>query len=98
MQCNFLSSSISRTIDKINHDFLWGSTSDHKKMYSVGWAIITKPKCIGGLGIRQTMLSNKVVMAKLGWQLQNNKGELWARVLKAKYPSSNLSTTRTSTT
>ena len=31
-------------LDKVNRDFLWGSTSDRQKMHLVGWNNIVKSK------------------------------------------------------
>ena len=38
-------------LDKINKDFLWGSSTEKKKLHLVGWSKIIRPKDEGGLGI-----------------------------------------------
>ena len=38
-------------LDKINKDFLWGSSTKKKKLHLVGWSKIIRPKDEGGLGI-----------------------------------------------
>lgn len=38
-------------LDKINRGFLWGSSSEKRKLHLVGWNKIVKPKEKGGLGI-----------------------------------------------
>ena len=38
-------------LDKINRDFLWGSSTEKKKLHLVGWSKIIRPKDEGGLGI-----------------------------------------------
>ena len=38
-------------LDKINRNFLWGSTNEKRKMHLVGWEKIIRPKEEGGLGI-----------------------------------------------
>lgn len=74
-----------RCLDKINRNFLWGSTTIKRKVHSVGWSKVIKPKCKGGLGIRKVFCLNKALLAKLNWRLQKNKDKVWAKTLAAKY-------------
>lgn len=39
-------------IDKIQRDFIWGSTSEKQKIHYLCWDKITKAKNHGGLGLR----------------------------------------------
>ena len=39
-------------LDKINRDFLWGSSTKKKKLHLVGWSKIIRPKEKGGLDIQ----------------------------------------------
>jgi len=52
-------------LDKINQDFLWGSTSEKKRMHIVGWSKIVKPKEEGGLGIQVGRAKNIALLSKL---------------------------------
>ena len=74
-------------LDKINRDFLWGSTNEKRKMHMVGWGKIIKPQEEGGLGIQSTRAKNLALLAKLNWPLYHEKEALWARVLLNKYCS-----------
>ena len=74
-------------LDKINRDFLWGSTNEKRKMHMVRWGKIIKPKEEGGLGIQSTRAKNLALLAKLNWRLYHEKEALWARVLLNKYYS-----------
>ncbi|XP_028071512.1 uncharacterized protein LOC114273895 [Camellia sinensis] len=85
MQCNYIPKSVTNTIDKHNRDFLWGSSSEIRRIHGVAWDTVTKPKNLGGLGIRQTCLVNAVSMAKLSWCLSREDNSLWAKTLKSKY-------------
>ncbi|KAL7181895.1 hypothetical protein ACSBR1_040747 [Camellia fascicularis] len=76
--------SVTNKIDKLNRDFLWGTTSEKKKIHSISWDNVAKPKKVGGLSIRQASLVNKVNMAKLNWRLHSEKHKLWAKVLNSK--------------
>ncbi|KAL7185375.1 hypothetical protein ACSBR2_027336 [Camellia fascicularis] len=84
MQCNHIPKSVTNKIDKLNRDFLWGTTSKKKKIHSISWDNIAKPKKVRGLDIRQASLVNKVNMAKLNWRLLSEKHKLWAKVLNSK--------------
>ena len=74
-------------IDKINKDFLWGSTMEKKKLHLVGWNKIIKSKDEGGLGIQATRARNIALLAKLNWWLYQEKDALWAKVVLNKYCS-----------
>ncbi|PKI46601.1 hypothetical protein CRG98_032943 [Punica granatum] len=52
MQCTHLPKEVNRRLDKINRHFLWGSTSEKKKLYLVNWSMVTRPNDQGGLGNR----------------------------------------------
>ena len=56
-------------LDKINRDFLWGSTSDRKKMHLVGWNKIVKSKEEGGLGIQAARAKNIALLFMLNWRM-----------------------------
>ena len=72
-------------IDKINRDFLWGSTTEKKKLHLVGWNKIIKPKEEGRLGIPAARTRNTALHAKLNWRLYQEKDSLWAKVVLNKY-------------
>ena len=50
MQSALLPNKIIEGIDRVNRNFLWGSTESVKKMHWVGWEKVTKPKDEGGVG------------------------------------------------
>ena len=50
MQGCILPQRVLSSIDKINRNFVWGSTNEVKRMHMVSWKKITKPKARGGLG------------------------------------------------
>ncbi|GMQ11051.1 hypothetical protein CsSME_00053819 [Camellia sinensis var. sinensis] len=72
-------------IDKLNRNFLWGSTDDRRKVHLVNWQQVCKTKKQGGLGIRQARVQNSAFLSKLGWKIATNSNELWCEVLKTKY-------------
>ena len=48
MQCAQLPGKVLEGIDRVNRNFLWGSTETSKKMHWIGWEKVTKPKKQGG--------------------------------------------------
>ena len=74
-------------IDKINRDFIWGSTEEKRRLHLVGWSKIIKAKEEGGLGIQAARSKNIAMLAKLNWRLYQEKDLLWAKVLLYKYCS-----------
>ena len=73
-------------LDKINRDFLWGSSNEKRRMYPVGWGKI-RPKDEGGLGIQSARAKNIALLAKLNWRMYQEKETVWARILLNKYCS-----------
>ena len=72
-------------LDKINRDFLWGSTNERRKMHMVGWSKIVKSKDEGGLGIQEARAKNLALLSKLNWRMYHEQDALWAKVIRKKY-------------
>lgn len=74
-----------RQIDKIQRDFLWGSTFSSKKnsLYKMGYCY--PPKHKGGLRIRKSSHKNQSLLASLAWRLSMQPSFVWARVLINSY-------------
>ncbi len=85
MQSTALPSRICNTLDRINRNFLWGSSEEKKKMHMVGWDKICRAKSLGGLGLYACKPRNVALLAKLNWRLLQEKDALWARTILAKY-------------
>ena len=71
-------------LDKINRDFLWGSTREKKKLHLVGWNKIIQPKKEGGLGIQAARAKNVALLAKLNWRMYQENDSLWVKVILSK--------------
>ena len=56
-------------LDKINRGFLWGSTSEKRRMHMVGWSKVIKSKEDGGLGIEVARAKNIALLSKLNWNV-----------------------------
>ena len=74
-------------LDKINRDFLWGSTSEKRRLHLVGWNKIIRSKERGGLGIQAAKFKNLALLAKLNWSLNQEKESIWVKVILRKYYS-----------
>ncbi|CAA7028167.1 unnamed protein product [Microthlaspi erraticum] len=72
-------------LDQLSRNFLWGSSDGKQKQHLVDWKRVCRPKCEGGLGIRQSSDTNKAMISKVGWRLLQDQTSLWARVLRSKY-------------
>ena len=85
MQTTVLPVSVCKEMEKICRDFLWHGNSSDKKLHLVNWATVTKPKHMGGLGIRCMRHMNQALVGKLAWRALHSCDELWAKCLFKKY-------------
>ena len=85
MQQASLLNKILKGIDRVNKNFLWGSSDHASKMHWVKWDVVTKPKEFGGLGLQLAKGRNTAFLAKLNWRFHTEKNAPWAKVLKYKY-------------
>jgi hypothetical protein len=76
---------ICSSLDKLNRDFLWGSTDERKKMHMVSWDKVCRPRELGGLGLYSAKARNLALLAKLNWRVMEEPDSLWAKTLIAKY-------------
>lgn len=53
---------ITKTINQIQRNFIWGSTAKKKKVYLLSWEKITMTKDKGGLGLQKSELGTKLQM------------------------------------
>ena len=85
MQSNLLPGKVLDGIDRVNINFLWGSTKNKGKMHWVGWRKVTRPKDEGGLGLQTAKGRNTTLLAKLNWRFHTEDKVPWAKVLRMKY-------------
>jgi len=85
MSSIILPASTLESLDKVSRTFLWGGTTDKRKLHLLAWKKICKPKEEGGFGVRGSRDMNKALVAKVGWRLLGDDKSLWARVLRSKY-------------
>ncbi|XP_026434569.1 uncharacterized protein LOC113332110 [Papaver somniferum] len=91
MSCFPLPKKITSKIDSIQRRFWWSKKDPRHAAYFRSWGDIGKSKNCGGLGIRNTYATNRVLISKLGWRLLQNLEHLVSIFLKDKYfPNQNL--------
>jgi len=56
-------------INKIQRDFIWGSSHRKKKIHYLSWKTITTPKHLGGLGLHDATSKNKSILSELAWRM-----------------------------
>ncbi|KAK7854352.1 putative ribonuclease h protein, partial [Quercus suber] len=85
MQNVYLLNKVLVGMDRVNRNFLWGSTKTKKKMHWVNWGKVTKPKDLGGLRLQTAKGRNIALLTKLNWRFHTETDALWVWVLKNKY-------------
>jgi hypothetical protein len=66
--------------------FLWqGGIKNSKRFYLVNWFIVREPKAHGGLGIKDLVLVNLEMGAKLLWIMVTRKYYCWRKFFFKKY-------------
>lgn len=61
-------------IDKVCRNFVWGSKEGERKLHTVSWSKVTRPKKEGGLGLTAAKPKNLALLrAKLNWMMQKEK-------------------------
>lgn len=63
MQGRVLPVHIYEKLDKVNRDFLWGTTNEKRRMHLVGWNKIINTKEKRGLGIQEARAKNIALLA-----------------------------------
>lgn len=48
---------------------MWGDTNEKRKVHSVAWDIMTRPKQLGGVGLRDLNVMNQVCLMQFGWKM-----------------------------
>jgi len=74
-----------KKIVRLQRNFLWGGSSDQIKIPWIRWETVCLPKEQGGLGVKDITSFNISLLGKWKWDLLQNQGETWTRVLEAKY-------------
>ncbi|OIS95811.1 putative ribonuclease h protein, partial [Nicotiana attenuata] len=85
MHYTLLPNKILKQIDRMQRNFISGSTSESKKIHYISWNNITRPKEEGGLGITTAKNKNLTSLTNLAWKLLTNTNAPLSRTLIQKY-------------
>lgn len=85
MQYFNLPTTICKAIDKIQRDFIWGSTSKKKKLHLLSWDKVPTSKQEGGLGVLDARTKSSSLLTSLAWRAFSNTQTLWDTTLIKKY-------------
>jgi hypothetical protein len=67
--------------------FYWEGVGPKRRYHLVNWPAVCRPKAFGGLGITNSRLMNVALMLKWVWKLYQPSVAIWAKIIKAKYPT-----------
>jgi hypothetical protein len=79
-----ISASILKKLCQMIFSFLWSGDKNNKGFHLCKWISITKPKSLGGWGLRHLPLFHRALSANTFWRILM-KPSLWSAVIKAKY-------------
>ena len=76
---------VATKLERIQRNFLWGSSVECFKYPLVGWKKVCLPREMGGLGIRKLVPFNQALLGKWLWRCSHETSHLWHRVIAMKY-------------
>lgn len=76
---------VTNHLDRVQRNFIWGTTNSTKKLHMINWDTVVKNKELGGLNIQKSRVKNDAMLTKLAWRLYKNPNSLWASLLTKKY-------------
>ncbi|XP_060212170.1 uncharacterized protein LOC132639766 [Lycium barbarum] len=80
-----LPQSVIKEVDKKCREFLWGSTTEKKKIALVAWEKLCRPKRQGGLNIKGCKIWNMAAVGKLIWHIMEKKDIMWVKWVQGVY-------------
>lgn len=77
--------SIINQLERLQRNFLWGSTGCTRKIHWVWSNEVCRPVDSEGLGLKDLKGTNRAVLNKWIWKFGSNRNAPWRRVVVAKY-------------
>jgi hypothetical protein len=78
---------VANRLERLQRDFLWGDIGDEFKFHLVNWMRICTSINSSGLGVRNLIQFNRVLLGKWLWWYAMESEALWRLVVEAKYES-----------
>nr|KYP72651.1 Putative ribonuclease H protein At1g65750 family [Cajanus cajan] len=85
MQTLWLPQAVCNKIDQACRRMLWAKSDNTRFWSPVSWAVVTQPKELGGLGVREARRVNVSLLGKLVWDLLTAPQRPWVQILKSLY-------------
>jgi hypothetical protein len=82
-----LQASVTKRIEKLQRDFLWGKLGEEFKFHLVSWSKVCSTISEGGLGIRNLLVFNRAMLDKWMWRYEIERDAWWRIVVDSKYGS-----------
>jgi hypothetical protein len=76
--------SVLKSLRQLIFSFLWSGCKKNRSFHLSKWEELSKPKSMGGWGLKNLPLFHKALSANTFWRLLTKPG-LWHSVIKAKY-------------
>lgn len=73
------------SINKSMSDFFWNGSRDQRKFPLIKWQKVCEKKEKDGVGLKNMLLQNKALGAKLVWKVHTHPKLKWVKIVKAKY-------------
>ena len=80
-----ISNSVKLVLDRILRRFLWGRSSNKRKLHWVDWKSVCNLKENRGLGIVDLRLRNRVLLNKWIWRYGEESEAMWKSIIVSKY-------------
>lgn len=85
MQSALLPTRIIWRLDQLCRQFYWGHVNERRKLHTLAWEVLCRPRNCGGLGFPNLRLWNELLLCKLIWRLLRSPMELSSSILIGKY-------------
>uniref|UniRef100_A0A2N9HBH8 Reverse transcriptase zinc-binding domain-containing protein n=1 Tax=Fagus sylvatica TaxID=28930 RepID=A0A2N9HBH8_FAGSY len=78
---------VATRIEKIQRNFLWGTTEEVAKIHLVKWDMVCSPYSHGGLAIKNLRRFNEALLGKWLWRFGVEREAFWRKIIMVKYGS-----------
>lgn len=85
MQIHLLPKAVCTRIDSLTRSSIWAKDGSSRGWSLVNWKMMILPKKFGGMGIRDTRLTNLALVGKLIRSILHEQDKLWVQVLTHRY-------------
>jgi len=79
--------SVAKRLELLQWEFLLSGMGDEAKFHLVNWHRVCTPIKAGGLGVRNVIKFNQVLLGKWIWRFVQERKALWRSVIDVKYGS-----------